>query len=66
MITYNAAIGPCDEWASIASRNCVLSDKLPTGVAPDCLCSRCLPSERAAARAALETISSDSDNQMAN
>jgi len=32
---------------------------------PECLCSRCLPTERAAARAALVTLSSDSDNQVA-
>ena len=47
------------------SGNCRMSDKIPTGVSPDCLCSRCLPSERAAARAALVTLSSDSDNQVA-
>jgi len=47
------------------SRNCILSDKIPTGVSPVCLCSRCLPTERAAARAALVTLSSDSDNQVA-
>jgi len=47
------------------SGNCISSDKVPTGVSPDCLCSRCLPSERAAARAALVTHSSDSDNQVA-
>jgi len=37
------------------SGNCILPDKIPTGVSPDCPCSRVLPTERAAARAALVT-----------
>ena len=48
------------------SGNGILSDKIPTGGSPDCLCSRCLPTERAAARAALINLSSDSDNHVAD
>jgi len=37
------------------SGNCILPDKIPTGVSPDCLRSRGLPTERAAARVTLVT-----------
>jgi len=48
------------------SGNGILSDKIPTGGSPDCLRSRGLPTERAAARAALINLSSDSDNHVAD
>jgi len=53
------------EWI-YHSGNGILSDKIPTSGSPNCLCSRRLPTERAAARAARTNLSSDGDNQVAD